>query len=217
MKKTVSSAKIDECTKICYILNNTCYSIACMDSLHKLFLLLSFFCKKKLFAVTDNTASSRVELCDNEFNFLICIFGQISLVSIRYKACRNKYSCFLNIYTKTSVQYLSYRCFQDFLRLECSFQTFVAFFSSKSLVCQDNLTFAVVHFKNLGFHCVTYVYSVCKYKGAVVGILALGDNTVCFIADIQDNLIFFYVDDSTLHDLSISDSFYGIFQHLFKT
>ena len=43
------------------------------------------------------------------------------------------------------------------------------------------------------------------------------DNTVCFITDIQNNLIFFNIDDSTLYNLSISDSLYGIFQHLFKT
>ena len=61
------------------------------------------------------------------------------------------------------------------------------------------------------------MYCICEHDGAVVRVLALCNNTVCLISDIQDDLIIFHIDDSTLHDLSISDCFYGIFQHLFKT
>ena len=54
--------------------------------------------QKELFAVTDDASSSRVELGNNEFNFLICIFRQIFFIYIRYKAGRNEYSGLLNNY-----------------------------------------------------------------------------------------------------------------------
>ena len=74
MKKSIRSTKIDESTKICNIFNGTCYSIANMDFLHKFFLFLCFFSKKKLFTVTNDTSSSWIEFSDNEFDFFICIF-----------------------------------------------------------------------------------------------------------------------------------------------
>ena len=61
------------------------------------------------------------------------------------------------------------------------------------------------------------MYSVGKYYGRIIAIFTLGDNTISLIANVQDNFIFFYIDDLSLYDFSISDCFYGIFQHLFKT
>ena len=75
VKKSVCSAEVDECTEICNILNNTLNFVTNVALSKKLFLFLSFLSKKKLFAVTDDTASSWVELCDNELDLLICIFG----------------------------------------------------------------------------------------------------------------------------------------------
>ena len=115
MKKSVCSTKIDESTKICNILYSTGYSITNMDFLHKFFLLFCFFCKKKLFTVTDDTASSWVEFCDNEFDFFICIFRKVFFICVGNKACRNEHSCFFYVYTKSAIQYLCYRCFQYFL------------------------------------------------------------------------------------------------------
>ena len=110
VKKSVCSAEVDECTEICNILNNTLNFVTNVDLSKKLFLFLSFLSKKKLFTVTDDTASSWVELCDNELNLLICIFGKVFLICVGNKACRNEYSCFLNINTKTTVKYL---CLQE--------------------------------------------------------------------------------------------------------
>ena len=217
MKKSVCSTEIDECTEICNVLNNACNNITNVDSLHKFFLFFCFLSKKKLFTVTDDTASSWVEFCDNEFDLLICIFGKIFLISIGYKACRNKYSCFLNVYTKSTIQYLCYRCFQYFLRFKSSFKTFVAFLCSKTFVCQDNLALSIVHFQDFCFHSVTNFDCIGEYQGRIVGIFILCDDTICFITDVQDDLILFDIDNSTLYDLSISDCFYGILQHLFKT
>ena len=38
MQKTITSAKIDKCTKVCYILNSTFYRVANLDGLEKLLL-----------------------------------------------------------------------------------------------------------------------------------------------------------------------------------
>ena len=164
MKQSVSAAQIDECTKICNVLNNTLYCIANMDTLHKLLLFLSFLSNKKLFAVTDDTASSWVELCDNELDLLICIFGKIFLICVRYKACRNEYSCFLNIDTKTTVKYLCYRSLQNLLVLECLLKTFVAFLCCKTFVGKCNLSLSVVYFENLCFHGIARFNNVCKHN-----------------------------------------------------
>ena len=99
VKQSVSAAQIDECTKICNVLNNTLYCIANMDTLHKLLLFLSFLSNKKLFAVTNDATSSWIELCDNELNLLISIFAEIFLICVGNKACRNEYTCLLNVNT----------------------------------------------------------------------------------------------------------------------
>src|SRR5699024_331178 len=78
MKQTVRAAKINKRTEICNILHNACNNVAGMDSLHKLFLFLSLLSKKQLLAVTDDAASSGIELCDHKFDLLSCVFGQIS-------------------------------------------------------------------------------------------------------------------------------------------
>ena len=164
VKKSVCSAEVDECTEICNILNNTLNFIAYVDLSKKLFLFLSFLSKKKLFAVTDDTASSWVELCDNELDLLICIFGKIFLICVRYKACRNEYSCFLNIDTKTTVKYLCYRSFQNLLVLECLLKTFVSFLCSKTFVGKCNLSLSVIYFENLCFHGIARFNNVCKHN-----------------------------------------------------
>ena len=217
MKQAVRAAKINKSAEICNVLHNACHNVACMDSLHKLFLFLSLLSKKKLLAVTDDAASSGIELSDHEFDLLSRILGQISLIGIGNEACRNEYSGLLDIHAQSAVKYLGYRRFQNFLCLKCFLKTLVAFLSRKSLVSQDNLSFAVVYFQYFRFHGIAHMHRICEHDGAVVRVLALCNNTVCLISDIQDDLIIFHIDDSTLHDLSISDCFYGIFQHLFKT
>ena len=73
MKQSVSSAQIDECTEIGYILNSSLNYIANMDSLEESFLHLGFFSNQKLLAVTDDSSSSRIELADNELDLLTSI------------------------------------------------------------------------------------------------------------------------------------------------
>lgn len=77
MKQSVSSAQIDECAEIGNILNSSLYNIANCDACEQFFLQFLLLSNDELFAVTDDASSSRVELGNNEFNFLICIFRQI--------------------------------------------------------------------------------------------------------------------------------------------
>ena len=57
-------------------------NIAYLQSSEKLILLLLLLCNKKLLSVTDDTALTWVELCDNEFNLLILILREVSLISV---------------------------------------------------------------------------------------------------------------------------------------
>ena len=98
MKQSVSSAQIDECAEIGNIFNSSLYNIANCDACEQFFLQFLLLSNDELFAVTDDASSSRVELGNNEFNFLICIFRQIFFIYIRYKAGRNEYSGLLNNY-----------------------------------------------------------------------------------------------------------------------
>ena len=90
MKQTVCSAKVYKCTEIGNVLNGSFYNVSLVDALEQLFLHLSFLSYEKLSSVTDNSSSLRVELCDYEFNLLICIFCKILLIGVGYKACRDK-------------------------------------------------------------------------------------------------------------------------------
>ena len=98
VKQTVCTAQIDECTEIGYILNNAVNNIAFVNSLEELFLNLSLLSCDQLSAVTDVSSSLRIVLADNEFNLLTCILGQIFLISIGNKACRDEDSNFLYNY-----------------------------------------------------------------------------------------------------------------------
>ena len=98
MKQTVCSAQIYECTEIGYVLNNALYHIAYMDALEELFLLLCLLSNDQLLAVTDDTTTARIELCNYEADLLAFILSQILLIGIRYQACRDEYSCFIYDY-----------------------------------------------------------------------------------------------------------------------
>ncbi len=98
MKQTVSSAQIDECTEIGYVLNSSLYHIAYMDALEESFLHLSLLSNDKLLAVTDDSSSSRIELCDNELDLLTSIFRKIFLIVLGYQACRDEDSCLIHDY-----------------------------------------------------------------------------------------------------------------------
>ena len=99
MKQTISSAQIYECTKVSNIFNNTFYNISFMDTLEEFFLHLCFLSNQKLFSVTDDSSSLRIEFSDYKLNLLISIFAEVFLISIRYQACRNEDSGLINYNT----------------------------------------------------------------------------------------------------------------------
>ena len=61
--------------------------------------------------------------------------------------------------------------------------------------------------QNFDFHFVTWLCNGVKIDGRIVGIFVFGKNTIGFVSDIQDNLIVFDIDYSTLNDFSVSDCF----------
>ena len=207
MKKSVNTTKVNECSEICYILNSSFYCITNIEFREQLFLLLSTLCYKKLSSITDHTVSSRVELADYEFDFLSFILAEIFLIRIGNKACRDKYSYFINCCTNTAAKNLCNCSFQHFVVFICFAQSLISFFCSQSLICKKNLTLSVIYFQYLNCHCITYGYNCCKVKRLIVGIFALCDDTVCFISNVQDNLIRFHVDYCTFDNLSIVNCF----------
>src|SRR5699024_4279462 len=106
MKQSVCAAQIDKCAEIGYVLDNTLYCVSHSDACKQLFLHFLLLFYNQLFSVADDSSSSRIELSDHKFDFLICIFGKIFLVYIRYQACRNKDSCLVNHNAQSAVQYL---------------------------------------------------------------------------------------------------------------
>ena len=99
VKQSVCAAKIDKCTKISYVLNNTFYDIAFFDLLKEFLLQLSLLGYDQLFTVADISSSLGIVLADHEFNLLSCILGQILLISIGYQACGDEDSYFVHDYT----------------------------------------------------------------------------------------------------------------------
>ena len=91
--------------------------------------------------------------------------------------------------------------------LECFLESLVTFFSSKSLVSKKDLSLSIIYFQNFDFHFVTWLCNGVKIDGRIVGIFVFGKNTIGFVSDIQDNLIVFDIDYSTLNDFSVSDCF----------
>ena len=139
MKKSVNTTKVNECSEICYILNSSFYCITNIEFREQLFLLLSTLCYKKLSSITDHTVSSRVELADYEFDFLSFILAEIFLIRIGNKACRDKYSYFINCCTNTAAKNLCNCSFQHFVVFICFAQSLISFFCSQSLICKKNL------------------------------------------------------------------------------
>ena len=82
MKKSVYSAKVDECSEICNVLYSSFHSVTYVNLSKQFFLFFSTFSNKKLSSVTDHTISSRIKLADYEFNFLSLIFAEIFFISI---------------------------------------------------------------------------------------------------------------------------------------
>ena len=104
MKQTVCSAQIYECTEICDILNNAVNDVAGLDSFKELSRSFCLAGNKNLTTIADDPSSARIELRNNEFDFLILILIEISLIDIRYKAGRNEYSRILDKDCETALK-----------------------------------------------------------------------------------------------------------------
>ena len=75
MKQAVYAAQIDKGTEISNIFNGSLDNITDSDLFKQLFLKLCLSRCNELLPVTDNTASSRVELSDYKLDVLSLIFG----------------------------------------------------------------------------------------------------------------------------------------------
>ena len=216
MQQSVRSAKINESTEICDVLYDTVNDIADIKLGEKLLLLLHLLFDKQLLAVTDDTVTTRIELCDYKLDLLILVLIQIALVCIGYKAGRDKDLRLVNHNTQAAAKNLCYLGCQHFTALTSLTQLLVALFGCKALVSQHNLTVTVIDFHNLDCHGVAYMKYFSKIHISVVAVFAACQNTVIFIADVQDGLIRAHLNDLTVEHLAIVDLFKCFFQHLFK-
>ena len=164
MKQTVCSAQINECTEISHILHNTLNHIADCNAFKQRFLQFRFSGYQKLFAVTDNSSSSRIELGNYKLDFLARIFFQIFLIRIRNQAGRNKYTSLINHNAQTAAENLNHRSAQNFLIVKCLFQSLVSSFCCQSLIGQKDLSFSVIYFQNLSFQGVIHMYQIAKIR-----------------------------------------------------
>ena len=162
MQQTVCSAQVDECTEVCNVFDNAFYYITNVDSCKEFFLHFCFLCNQQLFTVADDSSSAWIELADHKLDFLTCIFAKISFVSIRYQACRDKYSCFVDHNAQTTIEYLCNRCFQYFVIFKSFFQSLVSFFCCQTFVSQQNLSFTIVYFQDFCFHFVVNMNNILE-------------------------------------------------------
>ena len=65
----------------------------------------------------------------------------------------------------------------------------------------------IIDFQYFYSHRITNRNNCCQVQRLIVGVFTLCDDTVCFVSDIQDDLIWLYIDYSSLYDLSIVNSF----------
>ena len=71
---------------------------------------------------------------------------------------------------------------------------------------QENLSLAVIYLQNLNFHCIAYM-DHCGQVYRAVAVLALGQDTVGFVANVQNGFIFFDINHSAFDNLSVSYCF----------
>ena len=104
MKQTVCSAQIYERTEIGNILDNAIDDIAGLDPCKEFSCSFSLAGCENLTAIADDSSSARIELRNYEFDLLILILIEISLIDIRYKAGRNEYSRILDKDCETALK-----------------------------------------------------------------------------------------------------------------
>jgi len=170
MKKSVSTAQIDESAEIRQVLDCSFNRIADLNPREKLFCRFCFGSGQEHAAVADDPSSSRIEFGHDEFDFLISIFAEIFFVSIRNKACRNENAGSFHIDCEAAVQHLRHFGFEDFLVVESFLEPLVFLFLWKSLVCQDDLAFTVIHFQDFDVHLVARMNALREIL-AVVAVL----------------------------------------------
>ncbi len=207
MKQSVRSSKIHKRAEVCYIFHNAFYNIAFVDPLEQRSLKLCLAFHQKLLPVADDPPSLRIELGNHKLNLLIRILAEVFLVRIGYQACRDKDPCLIHYDAQAAVQYLRYLCRQHFPILKSFFQSLAASLLGNPSVGQLNLSFSVIYFQNFYFHRIAHGDHGRQVRIGYIRIFIPGHDTIRLIADIQDDLIFFDVNDRTFYDFSCSDSF----------
>ena len=177
MEKSICAAQIDERAKICHILDNALDTVADMNPLEQLLLQFLLALDKKLLAVTDDAASARIELCDNELDLLILVLVKILLICIRHKRCRNEDASAFDHNGKPAGKNLDNRCLEYLMVVEGLLQSLVALLCSQSLVRQNGLTLAIVDLHDLDFHLVANM-NLFSEVARFIGILVSCENSV---------------------------------------
>ena len=199
MEQAVRAAQIYERAEIGDVLDGTFNGIAGLNGLKELLLHLGTLSQQQLLAVADISAPVRIVLGNNKLNFLIEILVQISLICIRYKAGRDKYSDFLYDNTEAARKNLSNLCLENFPVVISFFNSLVAAIRSKSLVGKDDLSFTVVGLQNLNFQLVADFKDFCQVDGAVICIFASTQNAIGFAANIQNGFIRLNINDAAFY------------------
>ena len=181
------------------------HSVTYVNLSKQFFLFFSTFSNKKLSSVTDHTISSRIKLADYEFNFLSLIFAQVfSYVSETRLAGMNTL--------------LLHQLLRLIRRQESELQELLILHDSRMLLLIFHCLFLLQSllyvsrtcpspsftFRTFCAHLITNRYNCCKINVCFVSILISCNDTVCFVAYIQDDFIRFNVDDCTIYNLSIS-------------
>ena len=207
MEQTVHAAKIHKCTEICHILYNTFDGIPYLKTCKQLSLLLRTFRNQKLPSVADDTIPSRIKFADHELNLFSVIFAQVLLIRVWNQACRNEYTYSFYLCAQSAAKDLGNCCLQYLFILKSFFQPFIALFSSQPLISQQHLSFPVIHLQHLHCHGVSYGNDRCQIKRRIIGILILCNDTVCFISNVENDLIGLYIDYCPFYNFSIVNCF----------
>ena len=94
-----------------------------------------------------------------------------------------------------------YLCMADVYKRQLA-----ALLCCQTLVGQENLSLAVIYLQNLNFHRIAYM-DHCGQVYRAVAVLALGQDTVGFVANVQNGFIFFDINHSAFDNLSVSYCF----------
>ncbi len=217
MKETVDTAYVDKCSEIGDVLNLAYDDVADLELLEERLLKLGFLGDKHLLSVADDTVPAGVKLRHHELNFLIFVFAQIFLVEIGYETCRYKYSRALDARDKTASKHLNDGTFYRLLILESLVKLLISLLKHKTLICQLNLTVAVVLLHDFGCQLIAHMHHRRKIRVRFIRIFITRDNPVGLVADIKYYFVGFHIDNGTVDYVAVMNCLYRVLQHLLKS